>query len=565
MTTISLRNYQRDCVDAVRAEWAKGHLSTMAVLATGAGKTEIGLSILSEELAAGNVGRILFLVHTIELSSQPLERIDRSWPEFFGMTGVVQAEHNDVNCRFVLATWQSLARGRLEDLLAFGPITHLVLDECHRSVSDGISGIVQRLRQANPAMRTLGLTATPVRSDKSGLRKVFDSVAYKFPISKAIKNGALVPFNALGIALEGTDISSVRETENGWDEDELGDVLSAENVLEIVYTNWQLYCKDRLTIGFTASVRQAETIADYFNAQGICAAWICGETDRSERRQIISRFKRGEIRVLFNVFVLVEGFDAPETSAVMMIAPTKSDLVYTQRLGRGLRLYPNKSDCVVLDFAPVGGRNIVMAGDVLGLPREVKKAEAKAERQNVLFAFNIDEMGTTTTIDPSELIVKVLDLLGSHYLAWYVDEKGAVAGVGEHASLFIELPNLRRMERAEEIRKAGQPWLPEWDEALQRISSYALWLVDGGKAYFQGYHADMESAKVSGDQIAENRFVDVLGSKDKSWRRQPATEKQLAMLDRLQVKYPPTCKKGQAAQLITQALAYKAVEKAKRQ
>jgi superfamily II DNA or RNA helicase len=564
MTTITLRDYQQDAVTAIRGEWQSGKLSTLAVLSTGAGKTEIALATLSQELAAGSVGRILFLVHTIELVTQPLERIDRSWPEFFGMTGIVQAEHNDVNCKFVMATWQSLSRGRLDDLLAFGPITHLVLDECHRSVSDGIAGIVQRLRAANPSMRTLGLTATPVRSDRHGLKKVFDSVAYKFPINRAIRAGALVPFNALGIALD-ADMSEVHETKDGWDDDELGDVLSAENVLDLVYQNWLLYCKDRLTIGFTASVRQAETIADYFNAQGVTAAWICGETDKAERRSIIARYKRGEVRVLFNVFVLVEGFDAPETGAVMMIAPTKSDLVYTQRLGRGLRLYPNKSDCVVLDFAPVGGRNIVMAGDVLGLPREVKKAEAKAERQNVLFAFNIDEMGATTTIDPSELIVKVLDLLGSHYLAWYVDERGAVAGIGEHASLFIELPNLKRMERAEEIRKAGQPWLTEWDEALKRIASYALWLVDGGKAYFQGYHADMESAKAAGDQLAENRFVDVLGSKDKQWRRQPATDKQMAMLDRLGVKYPAMCRKGQAAQLITQALAYKAVEKAKRQ
>jgi superfamily II DNA or RNA helicase len=902
MGNITLRPYQTEAVQSIRAEWERGVHATLAVLATGAGKTEIALATLSQELQAGKVGRILFLVHTIELVRQPVERIDKSWPEFFGMTGMVQAENNEVYARFICATWQSLSRGRMEDLLAFGNITHLVIDECHRSTSEGISAIVKKLRAVNPEMRVLGMTATPVRSDKSGLSKIFESVAYKFSISTAIKTGALTPFNALGVQLP-ADISEVKETREGYDDEQMGAVLSAENILEIVFQNWKQFCEDRQTIAFTASVAQAEKMSDFFNKQGIVSDWICGETEKSKRRGIIERFKRGEIRVLFNVFVLVEGFDClddqteiltpdgwrgmdqiiegencyslnretgkmeitpiekymkravrpaeqmvtiksqhvnvrvteghqfhikypepkkpglskswqtktgrellsrkshyalpisaelenlpgvpltddeirfiawfmtdgtrdnnhrsvcisqakeyhyeirsllqrlgfdfterlrnpgkgtfanakpcyefrvpkgtdhgskkrngwdkydlyldknispllhqmtreqfaifweellkgdgsqsenhsgwlwcdrkeqadtythlavvrgfsasfqeeitahgtsvwrvsvrdkqwitstpsdprsgkitaedphpgefvwcvrnrnstlvtrrngkiviigncPATSAIMMIAPTKSDLVYVQRLGRGLRLFPGKADCMVLDFAPVGSRNIIMAGDVLGIPQAQKKAQAKADKQGVLFAFNIDAMGQTSKIDPSELIVRVLDLLGSHYLAWYVDEHGAVASIGSNSALYIELPDLARLQKAEAVRTSGA-WKPEYDEAFKRINSYGLWLVENGNARFDAYYPSMEEAKTRGDSIAEPRIVDILGAKDKSWRRMPATDRQLAMMTRLKVTIPPNCKKGQAAQIITAHLTAKAVSKAK--
>jgi superfamily II DNA or RNA helicase len=580
MTEIVLRDYQAEAVDSILAEWQKGKLSTLAVLSTGAGKTEIALSVLSSELQSGRMSRALFLVHTIELVQQPLERIDRSWPEFFGMTGIVQGENNSVNARFVMATWQSLSRGRLDDLLAFGSITHLVLDECHRSVSAGIGGIVKRLREANPTMRVLGLTATPNRTDKDGLSKVFDSCAYKFPINKAIQRGALVPFSALGVALPDTDISAIRETENGWNDEDLGDLLSAENVKEIVYQNWQTYCKDRLTIGFTASVKQAHAMAEFFNGRGVSAAAVSGETPKDERRQIISDFKAGRVRCLFNVFVLVEGFDCPNTSALLMIRPTRSDLVYTQALGRGLRRFPGKTDCVVLDFAPVGGRNIVMAGDVLGLPKEVKKAQEKAEKQDVLFAFAFDEMGEAKTIDPSELIVHVLDLLGSHFLAWVADNRGACASIGDKdtgqvadgkpvkvsVSMLIEFPEnmaqaAERVKKAEELKAAGT-WNPAWDAEYNKIA-YKLWLVEGRSAHLVGCYPSIDAAKTAGDNVAEGNFNAILGDKKREWRKEPATDSQIRFLTKLKVETPPNCRKGQAAQLITGALAWQAVKHAK--
>ena len=579
MTEIILRDYQLACIESAQAEWARGVNATFGHLATGTGKTEIALGLLAAELKAGRVGRVMFLVGMKKLVHQPVQRIDRHWPEFFGMTGKVQAENNDVQSRFIVATWQSLNEHRLADVLAFGPITHLIIDECHHSVTPGIHGVVKRLREVNPALRVFGITATPMRTDKVGLKGVFESVCFRYSIAQAIKDQWLSPFSALGISLD-ADISNVSQSKNGWNDDEIGEILSAENVMEIVLQNWRKFCEDRKTIAFVASVLQARRFAEYFNSHNVPAAMVCGETPDGERDHLENDFITGRINVLFNVMVLTEGVDIPAASAVMMIAPTKSDTIYIQRLGRGLRLCPGKSDCVVLDFAPVGGRNIVMAGDVLGVPKSVQKAQAKAEKQGLLFGFKFDELGESKTIDPAELIVHVMDLLGSHFLAWTADNRGAVAAIGDKdtgqvrdgqavkvsVSMLIEFPDnpvqaAERIQKAEVLKAEGR-WNQVWDAEYRKIA-YKLWLVEGGRAEMVDCYPSIDAAQAQGDTIASTHYNAILGDKKREWRREPATANQVKFLEKLKVEIPPNCRKGQAAQLITGALAWKAVKQSR--
>ena len=104
MTQIELRPYQLACIQAAQAEWKSGRLATFGHLATGTGKTELALGLLAEEMKDGSVGRVLFLVGSIKLAYQPIERIDKSWPEFQFKTGIVQGANNDVSARFIAAT-----------------------------------------------------------------------------------------------------------------------------------------------------------------------------------------------------------------------------------------------------------------------------------------------------------------------------------------------------------------------------------------------------------------------------------------------------------------------------
>jgi hypothetical protein len=171
-------------------------------------------------------------------------------------------------------------------------------------------------------------------------------------------------------------------------------------------------------------------------------------------------------------------------------------------------------------------------------------------------------MGETTEVDPAELVIKILDLLSHHYLAWYVDEHKAVAGVGEKTSMLIELPDLKRVEKANEIKNAGQ-WNSNWDIEFGKINGYTLWTVENNNAQSLGVFETMESAQTEADKWAEERYEAIIGQKKKAWRREAATPKQIQLLSRLKVDVPKDCSKGHAAQLITAALTWNAVKRMK--
>lgn len=189
-----LRDYQQKAVDAVRAEWANGVQSTLGVAAVGAGKTNVFLALLVEELTKNPKARALVLAHREELIYQPIERLYQFWPEWKGQAGAVMAEYDECDRRIVVATVQTLNSGnRLARVLAHGAIDYVVTDEAIHAVADTYQAVYQALREANPDVRHLGVTATPMREDKKGMAEVYESVAFKYGLKEMIKAGWLVP------------------------------------------------------------------------------------------------------------------------------------------------------------------------------------------------------------------------------------------------------------------------------------------------------------------------------------------------------------------------------------
>lgn len=433
----------------------------------------------------------------------------------------------------------------------------LIVHNCHHTTATTYRQVLDQLAGA----KTLGVTATPLRADGDGLSRVFERVSVRLPISAAIRAGALVPFNALGVQLP-ISLAGLKETADGWEAEPLGNLLSAENVLEIVLDHWKQYASNRQTIAFTASVAQAHATAAKFEAACIPAAAVSGETPTAERDDILRRYSRGELRLVANCQVLVEGFDAPHTSAVLMICPTKSDLSYVQKLGRGLRTAEGKTDCLVLDFAPSEERDVIMAGDVLGKPRDVRKAEAKATRSGVMCAIGIDALGHAATIDPSRLIVKVLNLLKKDALAWTVDGVYTTATLTAEETLCIVMPDAARVAQAEAMRAGGQ-WSAAHDKLLAHIRSCRLYTVNGSARHV-GTYGDFEEAKAAADLIALDNFDAKLSKRRADWRSKPPSPAQIAFATRLQLQIPERATKGQLAQLITHKLTVTRAEKADR-
>jgi superfamily II DNA or RNA helicase len=428
---LQLRPYQTDAVTAIQKDWQDGVKDTLVVMATGGGKTQVGLKALTDTIARG--GRAVFLAHREELIAQPVERIDQFFPEWTLKTGIVKAEKNETDRAITVACVPSLAQDeRLFELLTYGKIDVLVTDEAHHSSASQYQKIYTALKMANPDLKHLGMTATPLRTDGDGLKRTYQHVAAKYGIKELIKLGYLVPLKSLGVQT-GVSLKDVKLTTDGdFNEKQLANAYDVDNVWDIVVATHLQYADGRLAMAFTVSVASAYRLAAKFNEAGIPAAAVDGTTPTKERKQILADFRAGKYRVLCNCNVLTEGVDIPETSCIHWVKPTHSDLVYTQGIGRGLRIFPAKTDCLVLDYVPVEDRNIVMAGDLLGKPRAQKDLEAKAEKAGVIISgFSFTGEGNGIDGDPDDIVTRELDYLSISPFQWFNDGKLTTLGLGD--------------------------------------------------------------------------------------------------------------------------------------
>jgi len=559
---ITLRDYQKNAVNSVLADLV--HFDRVLLMAaTGTGKTIMFLEIIDRFLTDNPTANVLIVAHREELIFQPIERIESFWPHLTLDVGIVMGETNQIGKKITVATVQSLAsgRGRLQSI----PQPDLIIiDEAHHSVANTYMSVLDAFSQA----KVVGCTATPLRTDDIALSSVFEYVSYKITIQDAIRNGSLCPFTPLGFGLPIIPPSGWVPSDSGND-DITGEILSADNIMEIVLEKWREFAGDRQTIGFTSSVAQAHRMAEYFGSHGVSSAAIDGTTPTDERRKILTNYKAGGLQVVFNCMVLTEGFDAPETSALIMVAPTKSDLIYVQRLGRGLRTVEGKKDCVVLDFAPRDSRDIVMATDVLdGVPKRAQDAIERAEKDELLlFNLSVNDLGTIGYIDPMDVKAKVMRYLGRSRLAWSFDGAYAITGINEKSILVISVPDQNRIQKAHERRRRLGGLTPAETAVLDYISTIRLYHVykqEYGKEDSKRYRWAIEDCGdfptvQAAKEYADVTFSvnDVLAKKRAAWRRTPATDAQLQYLRRLGTPFEETVglTKGEAGSLITRLIA----------
>ena len=568
------RPYQVDAWQAVFDAWENGTKRALVAMATGTGKTVIFLGVIRQILAQEPDARILILAHVRELIMQPVERARQFFPDIYAKMGVVMAEKDACNAQIIVATMQTASiPERMNAMLNYGTFTHIIVDECHFSVSDSYLSILDRF----PEAKVLGLTATPKRTDRISLKKAgFEKCVYRLPITKAIDIGALVPFIGQGFILN--QEIEFKDTDNF---DNMGDLLSADNILEFVYGKWMEFCAGRQTIGFCASVAQAYASAEYFRVQGARAEAVDGTTPTDERDAIRKRFESGATQVVFNVFVWATGFDMPAASAALMIAPTKSDLTYTQKVGRILRTAPDKTNAIVIDFAPKAHRDMIMLGDLLdGITKKEKKAVEKAEKNGLLFGFKVSKEGIGE-IDPAEVQMIVLDYLGRNRLAWTFDGGLGTVGLNDEYTLAMLLPDHARVEKAQALARE-RPLKPREQALLDHLASARLYLIQQVKREI----LDSETGKpkkvnagtlrslvcalpdvqavqsraedVAGEYIGDS---DILARKDKGWRKEAVSAGQALFLRRLGGD-PTGLTRGQAAQRITHLLAKNEVNRA---
>ncbi len=329
------------------------HGNTLGVAPTAAGKT-IMLSAVAGEVIHSAGSKACVLAHRDELTDQNRTKFSRVHPAI--TTSVVDADTKCWDGQVTFAMAPTLSRPA--NLDAMPALDLLVIDEAHHAVADSYRRIIDRALKRNPSAKIFGVTATPNRGDKKGLREVFSNVADQIRIAELIASGHLVQPRTFVIDVGVQDaLRNVRRIASDFDMAQVDAIMNKSPVTDAVIANWKEKAGTRQTVVFCSTVDHARNVAAAFTSAGVCAALVHGEMSELDRRATLAAYDRGEIQLIANVSVLTEGWDHPPTSCVVLLRPSSYKSTMIQMVGRGLRTvnaeeHPGviKTDCVILDF-----------------------------------------------------------------------------------------------------------------------------------------------------------------------------------------------------------------------
>jgi DNA repair protein RadD len=325
------RPHQTAALDRLRQSLAEKHRRPCLVLPTGAGKTFLASLIVRGALAKGN--RVCFTVPALSLIDQTVEAFEA---EGIGHIGVIQADHprTDPLAPVQVASVQTLGRRSLP------PAGVVIVDECHRKATP-----IARWMDERPEVTFIGLTATPGRA---GMGREYDDLVVGATLRELTEAGILAPFRVF--APSHPDLSGVKVVAGDYHEGQLAEVMGSAGLVADVVTTWGLKGEGRPTLVFAVDRAHAKKLQAEFVSAGVPAGYVDAFTSDVERRVVADRFRRGELPVVCNVGCLTTGVDW-DVRCIVLARPTKSEMLYVQMIGRGLRTAEGKDDCLILDHS----------------------------------------------------------------------------------------------------------------------------------------------------------------------------------------------------------------------
>lgn len=360
---ISLRPYQKEALDAIIENDAKGISKQLVVLPTGAGKT-----ILFSQLPIirPNTIPMLVLAHRAELLEQAKEKILASNPHL--TVEIEQADRKAGHADVVVASVATLGRNNTPRILEYPKdyFKAIIIDEAHHAAAQSYRRVIDYFN----CPYILGVTATPQRSDSTRLTDVFQEIVYYKSIQDLIEDGWLSPLVGYRVKTK-TDITKVEIQHGEYNQSQLEDEINNPERNACIVASYNNLANATKAIVFAAGVDHAQSLFSAFAKNGTSVRIILGTTPPEERAQILSDFKSGEVMVLINVGVLTEGFDEPSLQTIIIAKPTRSTLLYTQIVGRGTRLFEGKPHCTIIDITDTTvGKKPMGLPTLLGLPAD---------------------------------------------------------------------------------------------------------------------------------------------------------------------------------------------------
>lgn len=481
------RAYQIQAVKALIEAYHAGKRQLLLRLPTGAGKTVVSALLIEKMLALIPGRRILFIAHRKEIIEQTAEKIAQQVGS--KLVTIEQASLSACpNARVVVASIQTLTH-RLDEYNAknFGL---LIIDECHHAFAKTWLDTIAYFGK-NEDTLLLGLTATPKRSDGRCITGLFRDTAFEISLGELQEQGFLVPMDyytieaSLGLGSLSLDASGDFQTT------QLGKIMNTTELRALILRAWLEKAYGQKTIIFCASIAHAEDLTHDFLQFGVKAAFISGQSQN--RDELIDDFRQGRITVLSNYNVLTEGFDDPMVTCVFLARPTRSPLVYTQCLGRGLRIYPGKRVCTVIDMVDRQQHQLQYnVFEAAGLPRSWRGSGKDPLRE-------AEAIARIRLTDPAAFlkIKQALSLAETQQILMDLDPRVVLAGIDgmpllryQALAASDELSNAEILQRADRLlRDAG--FSPEgllaqdgvlhatvFEDEQHKLSPYLTWHID---------------------------------------------------------------------------------------
>ena len=368
---IYLFDDQEEFVSLLRQAIRDGNDSVLGVASTGFGKTVVSAYIAREALRRGKT--VWFVCHLKNLLFQTSKAFWQLGIEH----GVIAAGKCRSRVPAQVATIGTLVR-RMDDLEA---PDLLIVDEAHLAMASSWVKVIEWAKDRGS--KIMGNSATPERLDGKGLGYLFDTMVEARPMSYLIKNGRLSDY-IIYAPPTAVDVSKIKTRAGDYASNELEEAVDKPVLIGDAAAHWKKYANGKRTICYCVSIKHSKHVVAGFNARGIPAAHVDGETPQNELKDVIAKFADGYYKVLSNVQLMTTGFDLSAQvgrdvpiEACILLRPTQSVSLYMQMVGRALRMKPYPA--VILDHAGCAFRHGLPDDDREWSLEGKKKGKRKAQ------------------------------------------------------------------------------------------------------------------------------------------------------------------------------------------
>ena len=373
---LQLRPYQQRLIDVSSEHLSNFPTSRPVIVAPTASGKSVIVAALCAKLAKECSGMILVLTHRRELVAQNAAKLPAHMNVGVYSAGLKRKELH----RITMAGFQSIRKQASK----LPEVSYIIIDECHYA-TQGYREFIDTVAERSPKLRVIGLTATPFdgTANRTALhllpanKAIFTSIGAEVGMGELLRDGYLTPLTPYSPNNK-LDTSGVG-IDNRMGDFAIGQLQAAVDVdesnIKVADEIRHIFAARKAVMVFCTGVDHTHHMVEALRALGEEAECVLGDTSEAERDKIIARFKRGDLKYLVACEVLLVGFDAPICDGIANLRPTKSGLIWVQLCGRGMRLHPDKQDCLVADFTDTS-MEIGPLDEVEGQAPKLKSGEA---------------------------------------------------------------------------------------------------------------------------------------------------------------------------------------------